>query len=289
MLTKEKQKALIEAMLFASCQPLSVSKIVGKLRRAARLELAGAHEGEGMAPKEAPDDDNVLQQLLDKQQELEQEIGATDVRALLKEIQEELTSDAHGIELVTVARGYQLRTKYDVSLYLKDEKVKTPSRFSPSALETLAIVAYQQPITRQKIEEVRGVDSGGVLKTLLDKGIVRVVGRSDEPGRPLIYGTSTRFLEIFGLKSLGDLPRLEDYRSLQLSQTGDAQEPASPQNEITVDAFLDERNDSDLSEAEEAVLRDLDESMKDLMRVEKEVIRSQGLVVSEKKEVVSEE
>jgi len=87
-------------------------------------------------------------------------------------------------------------------------------RFSRAALETLAIIAYRQPATRADIEYLRGVDSGGVMKTLLDKNLLRILGKKDVPGRPLIYGTSRHFLELFGLRDLADLPTLKEFTAL---------------------------------------------------------------------------
>jgi segregation and condensation protein B len=88
------------------------------------------------------------------------------------------------------------------------------TRFSRAALETLAIIAYRQPATRAEIEYLRGVDSGGVMKTLLDKNLIRILGKKDVPGRPLMYGTSRQFLELFGLRDLNDLPTLKEFAAL---------------------------------------------------------------------------
>jgi segregation and condensation protein B len=93
---------------------------------------------------------------------------------------------------------------------------KEPDRLTGPSLETLAIVAYKQPVTRTEVESIRGVDVGGVLKTLLDKELIQVNGRKDAVGKPLIYGTSERFLELFGLNSLEDLPELMDFSAEEL-------------------------------------------------------------------------
>ena len=87
-------------------------------------------------------------------------------------------------------------------------------KFSPSALETLAIIAYRQPVTRAEVEYLRGVDSGGVLKSLLEKKLLRILGKKDVPGKPLIYGTSREFLELFSLKDLASLPTLKEIQEL---------------------------------------------------------------------------
>ena len=113
-----------------------------------------------------------------------------------------------------MAGGYQFRTVAELAPWLKKlNKDRTP-RFSRAALETLAIVAYRQPSTRAEVEYLRGVDSGGVMKTLLDKGLLRILGKKDVPGRPLMYGTSRQFLELFGLRDLSDLPALKEFAAL---------------------------------------------------------------------------
>ena len=101
-----------------------------------------------------------------------------------------------------------------MSSYILQLKKKSPTRLSRATLETLAVIAYRQPVLRAEIEKIRGVDVGGILKTLLEKGLVRGAGRKDLPGRPIIYGTTKRFLETFDLPSLDALPSLEEMESL---------------------------------------------------------------------------
>lgn len=130
-----------------------------------------------------------------------------------------------GVQLVRVAGAWQLRTDprfADAVLRLRGGK---PQRMSRSALETLSIVAYRQPVIRSEIDELRGVNSGGVLKSLLDRGYIRVVGRRDLPGRPLEYGTSRLFLEMFGLNHLADLPTLKERASLAVQQEPELELP----------------------------------------------------------------
>jgi segregation and condensation protein B len=121
----------------------------------------------------------------------------------------------NGFYLTEVAGGYQFRTDPDLAPWLGMLHRERPFRFSPAALETLAMIAYRQPVTRGEIEYLRGVDSGGVLKTLLDKGFLRILGKKDVPGRPLIYGTNRHFLEYFGLKDLSELPTLREFAALE--------------------------------------------------------------------------
>ncbi|MFN3535201.1 MAG: SMC-Scp complex subunit ScpB, partial [Desulfatiglandales bacterium] len=112
--------------------------------------------------------------------------------------------------LVEVAGGFQFRTKEEFSVFIQRLYRSSPYRLSEAALETLAIIAYRQPISRGEIEELRGVDVSHILKVLLEKGLVRVAGRKEVPGRPLLYGTTKRFLEVFGLKDISHLPQIEE-------------------------------------------------------------------------------
>jgi len=142
------------------------------------------------------------------------EYGRDDIKAALTTLVESYEERGGGIQLVEVAGGWQFRTRPDFQQYVT-RHIKTKSaRFSQSALETLAIVAYRQPITRAEVEHLRGVDCGGVLKSLLEKRLVRILGKKDIPGRPLIYGTSKEFLEVFGLKDLKSLPTLKEIQAL---------------------------------------------------------------------------
>ena len=119
-----------------------------------------------------------------------------------------------GVVLAQVAGGFQYRTHPDNAVWVQKMLQAKPARLSRTQIETLAIVAYRQPITRPEIDDVRGVDSGAVLKSLLERDLIQIVGRKEEPGRPLLYGTTVRFLEFFNLRSLRDLPTLRDFRDL---------------------------------------------------------------------------
>ena len=125
-------------------------------------------------------------------------------------IKTEYEDSSKGVELVEIAGGYQFRTKTRWAEWINRLKKAKTVKLSRSALETLAIIAYRQPIIRPAIEEIRGVDSGWVLRTLLEKGLVKMMGRKDLPGRPMIYGTTRSFLELFGLNTLADLPTLKE-------------------------------------------------------------------------------
>jgi segregation and condensation protein B len=296
MLTKEKQKAIVEGLLFVSLQPVSLQQIQRKLRgilraEAAQITAAESIESPGkeialegsetlvseIVAEDFDDAAGVLLQLLSKKSELDNDIGREDIKAILREIQEDLMREDRGIELISVAKGYQLRTKYEISAYLHDERPDAPTRLSPSSLETLSVIAYQQPATKQRVEDVRGVDTGGVLKTLLEKEFIRIVGRSEEPGRPLMYGTTVKFLEVFGLNSLKDLPTLNDFQQLSLDDEAKS-EPQENEDEqesaykILPDIVEGEGSDvTDFSEEEQAILDELDSSMKTLKDVEKKM------------------
>ena len=113
-----------------------------------------------------------------------------------------------------VAGGYQFRTRPELSTYALRLKKKSPARLSRAALETLAIIAYRQPVLRAEIEKIRGVEAGAMIKTLMEKELVRVVGRKDLPGKPIAYGTTRKFLELFDLPNLEALPSIEEIESL---------------------------------------------------------------------------
>ncbi len=174
----ENIKAVIEALIFASDAPLALEKICMILSDVEKKEI-----------KEA----------------LEKTILEYDERQ-------------SGIYLQEVAGGFQFRTRPELSPWIKKLKSTKPHSLSPQAMETLAIVAYKQPIVKSEIESIRGVDVGGPLKNLLDKKLVRIVGRKDVPGKPIIYGTTRKFLEVFNLKDLLDLPNLRELKELNQQQ-----------------------------------------------------------------------
>jgi len=121
-----------------------------------------------------------------------------------------------GIELCEVSGGWQLRTHPDNGPFVQRLLAGRPARLSRAALETLAIVAYRQPITRAEVEEIRGVDAGGVLHALLGRNLLRILGKKEEPGRPLLYGTTKEFLAFFQLRDLRELPTLREFAELSL-------------------------------------------------------------------------
>jgi len=144
-----------------------------------------------------------------------------DIRAALAGLREAYDAMERSFSLKEVAEGYQIRTNPAYAPYVLRMLRSSPARLSRAALETLAIIAYKQPIIRQEIEQFRGVDVGGILRTLLEKDLVRIMGRKTLPGRPLIYGTTKKFLEVFDLKDLESLPKLKE-----LKEFGSADEAA---------------------------------------------------------------
>ncbi|MCB9681488.1 MAG: SMC-Scp complex subunit ScpB [Alphaproteobacteria bacterium] len=152
-------------------------------------------------------------------------------------------SVGRGVRVLKVAGGWQMRTDArfaDAILRLRGGR---PATMSKAALEALAVVAYRQPVTRTEVDEIRGVSSGGVLKTLLDKGYLRVVGRRDEPGRPLEYGTTAMFLDMFELPGLDALPTLREREELAGGEEDarvevDVEVEVDPELEVDLDAYV---------------------------------------------------
>src|SRR2546425_13222668 len=136
--------------------------------------------------------------------------GESAVRTALAELRAAY-SDEHGVELVEIAEGWQFFTRREYAeTIVRAQFPLRPRRLSPAALETLAIIAYRQPVGRLEVDEIRGVDSGAVLDKLVERGLIRVVTRGGGLGRPLLYGTTPQFLEVLGLRELDELPRLEE-------------------------------------------------------------------------------
>ncbi len=135
-----------------------------------------------------------------------------DVKHLLGQLKEEYAT--RGMVLAEVAGGWSFRTNASYAPFVRDLTKQKPVKLSRAQIETLAILAYRQPITRPEIDEIRGVDSGATLKMLLERDVVKILGKKDEPGRPLLYGTTGAFLELFSLKSLKELPTLREFTEL---------------------------------------------------------------------------
>jgi len=183
---------VLEAVLFVADKPLTPRRMLAILQEASMASPAPATEE------------------LAKLTEAEARAGA-------EALGQHYESIGSGLSVVEVAEGFQLRTRPSVAPWVGQmfDEPKA-NRLSPPALETLAIVAYRQPLTRAEIEAVRGVAVDGVVATLLERKLIRIAGRSDQPGRPLLYETTPQFLEEFGLKSLSELPNADELRRIQI-------------------------------------------------------------------------
>ena len=172
-MAQEELKHAIEALLFASERPLTLEDI---------------------------------------KQAFEEDLKVEEIRELLGLLKTDYETQNRGFRLYEIAGGYQLVTDERFSSYLKKfYQAREKKRLSQASLETLSVVAYRQPVTRADIEFIRGVNVDGAIKTLLEKGLIRLVGRKEVPGRPMLYGTTKDFLEHFGLSSLKELPSLKEY------------------------------------------------------------------------------
>jgi segregation and condensation protein B len=148
-------------------------------------------------------------------------VSKAEVEQALKRLEADLAQEGRGIQLVKLAGGYRLVTKAEYAPWLKRlDKAKAAQKLSRSALESLAIIAYKQPLVRAEIEQIRGVETSGVLRTLLERKLVRIVGRKEVPGRPIMYGTTKFFLEHFGLQDIAQLPPLREFKELGEAEQG---------------------------------------------------------------------
>ncbi|MCX5717481.1 MAG: SMC-Scp complex subunit ScpB [Nitrospirae bacterium] len=139
------------------------------------------------------------------------EMQETELKKFMDELMTDYRERNGGVLITEIANGYQMITNTAYAPFLKKFRAKSTSvKLSASALETLAIIAYRQPIIKAEIEQLRSVNSDGVVKTLLDRKLVKILGRKETPGRPLLYGTTKEFLQYFGLKDLTELPTLRD-------------------------------------------------------------------------------
>jgi segregation and condensation protein B len=170
-----------------------------------------------------------------------------EVRNALIELTEDYEKRNGAFLLHEVAGGFQIRTRPEYNQWVKRLIQPKASRLSKAALETLAIIAYKQPIIRSDVEHIRGVDCGGVIRILLERKLIRVLGRKEIPGRPLIYGTTKQFLEVFDLKNLRDLPTPKEIEELRASLAEDADPETETQPS---DAVPEQESQLDKDEAE---------------------------------------
>jgi segregation and condensation protein B len=190
-----------------------------------------------------------------------------------------------GISVVEIANGYQMLSSPDCAGYIREfYKTRHKEKLTKPSLETLAIIAYKQPVSRTDVEMIRGVNSDGVVMHLLNKGLIKITGRKEVPGRPYVYGTTQQFLEYFGLRSIEDLPKLEDFPALM------AQAQASESKEEIAPVSVAEVQSSEVVAPLEAVApsqKDLDEELArartklDIEELEKSTSAIPGFVESE--------
>lgn len=153
---------------------------------------------------------------IDALKDILKEIDPTDIRKLTEELNGEYQSSGRSFSIKEIAGGFQMMTDPIYSKWISALYKRPPDKLTGPGLETLAIIAYKQPLTRSEIEIIRGVNVDGVLHTLEERGLIRTRGRVDGPGRPILYGTTNEFLQHFGLKSLEELPKLKEFRESDL-------------------------------------------------------------------------
>lgn len=173
---------------------------------------------------------------LDRLDNMLEEFERGSIREALAKLREEYALGRRGIILEEIAGGWQLRTDPANADFVRRMGRQRVTKFSQSSLETLAIIAYRQPVTRAEIEYLRGVDCGAVLKNLLDKRLIKILGKKDIPGKPIIYGTTKDFLTTFSLKDLASLPTLREVQDLV--QTGGGEQAELPLAVFGEDAML---------------------------------------------------
>jgi len=162
------------------------------------------------------------------------EVEKVSFKSVLEELVDEYSS--RNLQILQVAEGYQLCTRHDYSDWVrKFLKFDKTTKLSQPSLDTLAIIAYKQPLTKAEVEEIRGVDSSGVVRTLLEKKVISPGGRKKVPGRPIMYRTTRKFLEYFGLRDLSDLPTLEDFKESELEGEVSPDQTTLPFDELSGD------------------------------------------------------
>ena len=165
---------------------------------------------------------------IDKARQLLGGLNRTQVREVHALLRAKYPADSSGILVEEVAKGFQLRTNPANQEHVRRLFDVKPPRFSRAALETLAIIAYKQPLTRQEIEQIRGVDCAGSLKTLMDRRLVKVMGKKDVPGKPFLFGTTREFMETFSLGSLSELPSMREIEDFLAASTGTRVDESRP-------------------------------------------------------------
>jgi segregation and condensation protein B len=187
------------------------------------------------------------------------------IEKALDELSGHYREGVSGMVLHEVAGGWQLRTSADSSAFARRFLKVKPQRLTRAALETLAIVAYRQPVTRPEVEEIRGVDSGAVVKALLERRLVKILGKKEEPGRPILYGTTREFLEFFALKDLASLPTLREFHELSEEHREIVEKEAGPEEPV-IEGLVEELSDPTIRAALEAKRAESDAALEELER-----------------------
>jgi segregation and condensation protein B len=172
---EERLKSILESLLFAAGEPVSLAKLTA----------------------------------------IFEDVPRATIQKTLATMANECAANNRGVTIDEVAGGYQMRTPKEHAGWVRKLLAAKPPRLSRPLLETVAIIAYRQPITRPEIEQLRGVDAGGVIETLLERRLIKIAGRKEAPGRPIVYETTPEFLELFGLKDLESLPDLSEFREIE--------------------------------------------------------------------------
>lgn len=208
-----------------------------------------------------------------------QGVGKEEVNAALTSLMADYNDhETKGLMLRQVGDAYQFVTKPSVASFVEQLNVSKPKTLSQAALETLSIIAYRQPVVRSEIEHIRGVDSGGVLKTLLERGFIKIVGRREEAGQPLIYGTTPAFLELFHLTSLEELPSMKEIEQIvEASQRSKEEMPTGeePTEALPGEASPDLEGPELAGTADAEALMELEGSIKNLSKIEHQIFPKQ--------------
>jgi segregation and condensation protein B len=209
-------KKVLKALLYSSSQPLAIKDIQAVFERF-HMQSPPPAAPEAAPAVEAPDAPSEPPDSTDLYDEVPSLVTAAQIREVMDELAAEFAAADDGLSLVEGATGYRLSTQPRFARWIRILREEPqPAKLSQSSLETLAVVAYRQPVTRAEIESVRGVSADAGLAKLLERELITVVGRAELPGRPIQYGTTDRFLEFVGIRSIDDLPASDVLSSRQV-------------------------------------------------------------------------
>jgi len=210
-------KKVLKALLYSSSQPLSTKDIQAAFERFHRMSVPAEVAAPGAAAPEAAEAPAEAPDSPDLYEDVPSLVTTAMIRETMDEIAAEITAADDGLTLVDGANGYRLATQPRFARWIRILREEPPPmKLSQSSVETLAVVAYRQPVTRSEIESVRGVSADAGIAKLLERELIAVVGRADLPGRPIQYGTTDAFLELVGVKSLNELPASDVLSSRQI-------------------------------------------------------------------------